>query len=62
MYQNYVGQSWKHVCHGAYDHYHYMETRHKCAVAEQRSEKTEENKHGPVIAGYSAEGETLYWD
>ena len=55
-----MGQSWKHVCHGAYDYYHYMETRHKCAVAEQRSEKTEENKHGPVIAGYSAEGETLY--
>ena len=23
MYQNCLGQSWKHVCHGAYDHYNY---------------------------------------
>ena len=29
---------------------------------EQRSRKTEENKHGAVIAGCSAESETLYWD
>ena len=29
---------------------------------EQRSKKTEENKHGSVIAGCSAEGETLFWE
>ena len=29
---------------------------------EQRSEKTEESKHGAVIAGSSAESETLYWE
>ena len=29
---------------------------------EQRSKKTEENKHGAVIAGYSAESETLFWE
>ena len=28
---------------------------------EQRSKKTEENKHGSVIAGCSAESETLFW-
>ena len=27
---------------------------------EQRSKKTEENKHGAVIAGCSAESETLF--
>ena len=27
---------------------------------EQRSKKTEENKHGVVIAGCSAESETLF--
>ena len=34
----------------------------KSAEVEQRSEKTEENKHGAVIAGCSAESETLYWE
>ena len=29
---------------------------------EQRSKKTEENKHGVVIAGCSAESETLFWE
>ena len=29
---------------------------------EQRSKKTEENKHGAVIAGCSAESETLFWE
>ena len=29
---------------------------------EQRSKKTEENKHGTVIAGCSAESETLFWE
>ena len=29
---------------------------------EQRSQKTEENKHGAVIAGCSAESETLCWE
>ena len=29
---------------------------------EQRSKKTEENKHGSVIAGCSAESETLFWE
>ena len=28
---------------------------------EQRSKKTEANKHSAVIAGYSAESETLFW-
>ena len=31
-------------------------------MAEQRSKKTEENKHGALIAGCSAERETLHWD
>ena len=36
----------------------------KISKGEQRSEKTEENKHGAgaVIAGCSAESETLYWE
>ena len=29
---------------------------------EQRSKKTEENKHGAVIAGCSIESETLFWE
>ena len=29
-------------------------------TVEQRSKKTEENKHGAVIAGCSAENETLF--
>ena len=29
---------------------------------EQRSKKTEENKHCAVIAGCSAESETLFWE
>ena len=29
---------------------------------DQRSNKTEENKHGAVIPGCSAKSETLYWD
>ena len=29
---------------------------------EQRSNKTEENKHGAMIAGCSAESETLFWE
>ena len=29
---------------------------------EQRSKKTEENKHGAVIAGCSAESEILFWE
>ena len=34
----------------------------KSAEVEQRSKKTEENKHGAVIADCSAESETVYWD
>ena len=33
--------------------------RFKSAVVDQASEKTEENKHGAVIVGCSAESETL---
>ena len=29
---------------------------------EQRSKKTEKNKHGAVIAGCSAESETVLWE
>ena len=29
---------------------------------EQRSKKTEENKHGSVIAGCSSESETMFWE
>ena len=34
----------------------------KSAGVEQRPKKTEENKHGAVIHGCSAESETLYWN
>ena len=34
----------------------------KSVEVEQRSKKTEENKHGAVIAGCSAESETLFWE
>ena len=33
----------------------------RSAEVEQRSKKTEENKHGAVIAGCSAESQTRYW-
>ena len=36
--------------------------RGKSVKVEQRSKKTEENKHGAVIAGCSAESETLFWE
>ena len=44
------------------DPYNYMETRLKSAEVEQRSKKTDGNKHGAVIAGCGAESQTLYWD
>ena len=36
--------------------------RGKSVEVEHRSKKTEENKHGAVIAGCSAESETLFWE
>ena len=36
--------------------------RGKSVKVEQRSKKTEENKNGAVIAGCSAESETLFWE